>query len=147
MVIRALAPPANADGEPCRCRIEGTIEVESNKPLPKRTRVVISLVPNPANFTTVELFMGSPREFRLAPAPCGPQRLRLVNTGTMKFDVVSQEVLNGFNASRAKHQFRVIQTHAERVQRAIRSDIAGARLSRFRSGRSTLASRGPAPAA
>jgi hypothetical protein len=109
MVIRAIAPPALADGEPCSCRIEGTVEVSSDKPLPKRARVMISLVPNPAINTTVELFMGSPREFRLTGAPCGPQRLRLTNLGTMHFDIVSQEALNGFQCEPGKlHQFRII---------------------------------------
>jgi hypothetical protein len=44
----------------------------------------------------VELFMGSPRSFRIHHAPCGPQRLRLVSLGSQRFDVISREAMAGF---------------------------------------------------
>jgi hypothetical protein len=115
LVIRApgLRPAkpdtATATGDSCTCRIKGTVEVVSEQPLPSRTRVAISLVWYPAVADTVELFMGSPRSFTLPVAPCGPQRLRLVNLGGMRFDVTSREAMAGFRCEGGRpRQFRVI---------------------------------------
>lgn len=104
----AAAPPAAA-GDSCSCRIEGTVEVDSDRPLPGRMRVAISLGWYPAIADTVELFMGSPRAFSLPAAPCGPQRLRLVNLGALRFDVSSREAMAGFHCvAGALRQFRVV---------------------------------------
>jgi hypothetical protein len=106
----AAAPPA-AVGDSCSCRIEGTVEVDSDRPLPGRMRVAISLGWYPAIADTVELFMGSPRAFSLPAAPCGPQRLRLVNLGALRFDVSSREAMAGFHCvAGALRQFRVVLT-------------------------------------
>ncbi|MEK7330400.1 MAG: hypothetical protein AAB113_06315 [Candidatus Eisenbacteria bacterium] len=105
----AEAGTLSAAGDSCTCRIEGTVEADSDEPLPGRTRVAVSLAWYPAIADTVELFMGSPRGFSLPVAPCGPQRLRLVNLGALRFDVSSREAMAGFRCERgALHQFRVV---------------------------------------
>lgn len=100
-------PPAASDS--CSCRIEGTVEVDSDRPLTDRTPVAVSLVWHPAIADTIELFMGSPRKFELPAAPCGPQRLRLVNLGGTRFDVISRQAMAGFRCERgALRQFRLV---------------------------------------
>ena len=109
LVIRAPSPARPAPGDSCTCRLEGTIEVDWDKPLPARTRVVVSLNWYPTIADTVELFMGSPRGFALPVVPCGPQRLRLVNLGSIKFDVASREAMAGFRCeSGTLRQFRIV---------------------------------------
>jgi hypothetical protein len=104
-VVAAPTPP----GDSCTCRIEGTIEVDSDRPLPARTRVAVSLAWYPAIADTVQLFMGSPRGFRLPLAPCGPQRLRLANVDLARFDVASREAMAGFHCEAGTlHQFRIV---------------------------------------
>jgi hypothetical protein len=56
---------------PCECRVEGTIEVSSNQPLPHPFNVIVSLADEPACRDTVALFMGPPRPFTLLHVPCG----------------------------------------------------------------------------
>jgi hypothetical protein len=115
LVIRAPGPGASvpnatrAVGDSCSCRIEGTVEVDSEWPLASRTRVVVSLVWYPAIADTVELFMGSPRGFSLPPAPCGPQRLRVVSIGPTRYDVVSRAAMAGFRCeSGARRQHQIV---------------------------------------
>jgi hypothetical protein len=67
----ALAPASPPAAEPCGCRIEGTVEVQSDRPLTHRLRLVVRLRGQPACRDTVELFMGSPRVFELHGATCG----------------------------------------------------------------------------
>lgn len=64
-------------GHDCACRIRGTIEVRSSRPLTERTRVVVYVAANPALRDTVELFMGSPRSFAIEGVPCGRQRIEV----------------------------------------------------------------------
>ena len=66
--------------------------------------MVVSLVRHPGIADTVELFMGSPRPFRLPPAPCGPQRLRLTNLGPVRFDVTSRQAMAGFQCPANGHR-------------------------------------------
>jgi hypothetical protein len=115
LVIRVPGPRPAATAAPtagrdsCTCRIEGTIEVDSDMPLPGRTRVAVSLAWYPAIADTVELFMGSPRGFSLPPAPCGPQRLRLANLGSTRFDVASRDAMAGFRCEPGTlRQFRIV---------------------------------------
>jgi len=55
--------------------------------------------------------MGSPRGFSLPVAPCGPQRLRLVNLGAQRFDVSSREAMAGFRCvAGTLRQFRIVLT-------------------------------------
>ena len=64
-------PAADAAAEPCGCRIEGTIEVQSERALSHRVKLVVRLRDQPSCRDTVELFMGSPRVFELRGAACG----------------------------------------------------------------------------
>lgn len=112
LLIRAPGPesaPGDTSAGACRCRIEGTVEVQSERPLPDRARVAVSLVWHPALADTVELFMGSPRAFRLPAAPCGPQRLKVTSLGPARFDVISREAMAGFRcAAGSLHQHRLV---------------------------------------
>jgi hypothetical protein len=58
----------------CECRVKGTVEVRSEKPLSGTLRVVVSLADGPAFRDTVALFMGPPRPFDLGHVPCGKHR-------------------------------------------------------------------------
>src|SRR5262249_1503222 len=57
-------------------RIEGTIEVQWNRPLPQRVPVALWLADQPASRDSVEMLLGSPRGFVLEAQGCGPHRLR-----------------------------------------------------------------------
>jgi hypothetical protein len=78
--------------ESCQCRIDGTIEVDSDEPLSERTRVVISLEDDPTNTTMVELFMGSPRAFQLRPVACGAHRLKYQILNRVKLTLVNPDL-------------------------------------------------------
>lgn len=112
ILIRAPGPgsaPEDTAAGTCMCRVEGSVEVQSERPLPARARVAVSLVWYPALADTVELFMGSPRAFRLPPAPCGPQRLKVTSLGSARFDVISRETMAGFRCTAGSlHQHRLV---------------------------------------
>ncbi|HYM82157.1 MAG TPA: hypothetical protein VEY91_12205 [Candidatus Limnocylindria bacterium] len=104
--VRPNAPPP---ADSCQCRVEGTVEVRSEIPLAARVPVAVSLAWYPAAADTVELFMGSPRPFRLPPAPCGPQRLRVVTLARGGFTVISREAMAGFRCEAGPvRQMRVV---------------------------------------
>ena len=107
--VREDEAPPPVDSSRCTCRIQGTIEVRSEQPLPKRAPVAVSLNWYPTLADTVELFMGSPRAFRILHAPCGPQRLRLVSLSGQRFDVISRDAMSGFRCEPgALVQLRVV---------------------------------------
>lgn len=90
--VAAAVPADESFGVgPCMCRIEGTIEISSDRPLPERMQVVISLESDAKIKDTVELFMGSPREFVLPGVPCGPQRLRFKTKSKQKFVLTTED--------------------------------------------------------
>jgi Carboxypeptidase regulatory-like domain len=62
---------------PCECRVEGTIEVNWNQPLPHAFAVVVRLADEPGVRDTVSLFMGPPRTFTLLHVPCGAHPIEL----------------------------------------------------------------------
>ena len=99
LVIRNPAPTGRSPSDSCECRVEGTVEVESEEPLKNRERIEVSLQWYPQLRDTVELFMGSPRRFKLPPAPCGPQRLRLRVLTDGRFDVPSREAMAAFRCT------------------------------------------------
>jgi hypothetical protein len=96
LVIRAARRLMASASDSCECRITGTVEVESDKPLKRPERVEVSLVWHPEVRDTVELFMGSPRPFELGPTRCGLQRLRLKVLTPGRFDVRSPDAMAGF---------------------------------------------------
>ena len=99
LVISNPAPGARSRPDSCECRIEGTVEVQSDEPLKNRERIKVSLQWYPELRDTVELFMGSPRRFKLPVAPCGPQRLRLRVLSEGRFDVESREAMAAFRCN------------------------------------------------
>jgi hypothetical protein len=93
----------------CRCRIEGTVEVQSELPLKNPERVEVWLHWYPQLSDTLELYMGAPRQFVFPAAPCGPQRVRLRVLTEGEFDVVSRDAMAGFRCeSGAIVQRRVV---------------------------------------
>ena len=107
LVIRTGS--ARTESDSCKCRIEGTLEVYSKQPLKGRQRVEVSLQGSPHLSDTVELFMGSPRPFRIPAARCGPQRLRVRVLGDARLVAGPRDVLAGFHCTGDRvHQPRII---------------------------------------
>ena len=75
-----------APGDSCRCRIEGTLEVRWDHPLPKRVPVALWLEDAPTVRDSVELLLGSPRAFVLPAAGCGSHRVRYVAYSRLRFN-------------------------------------------------------------
>ena len=88
--------PPEAAAESCLCRVEGTIEVSSRRPLSSRVPVIASIEGQPQHADSVELFMGPPRRFLLTRVPCGRHALRLDIRSPLEFEVVSRDSLGGF---------------------------------------------------
>jgi hypothetical protein len=85
------APPGSANTLPtCDCAIRGTVEVQSDRPLPSSTEVVIA-VEGAEYSTTVELFMGSPRAFEIKSAPCGVHRILMWTRSKQRFVLTTAE--------------------------------------------------------
>ena len=95
LVIRNPSPTRSRP-DSCECRVEGTVEVQTGAPIKNPERIEVSLQWYPQLRDTVDLFMGSPRPFRLPVAPCGPQRLRLRVLTSGRFDVSSRQAMAGF---------------------------------------------------
>ena len=79
-------PPAPA-GRPCQCRVRGTVEVNSDRPLRGALPVVVSVANAPAARDTVVLFMGPPRPFDLGFVPCGAHRLDVQPLSSRRFAI------------------------------------------------------------
>lgn len=75
--------PAALDS--CTCRIEGTIEVQWNRPLPEPVPVALWVQGNPAGRDSVELLLGSPRGFVLLATGCGAHRVVYKAYSRLKF--------------------------------------------------------------
>jgi hypothetical protein len=87
-----IAPeiPNVADtSDSCRCRIEGTVEVVSDQPLPERVPVIVYLDDNRKITDTVELFMGSPRQFNLRNVPCSAHTIKVKALSKLKFTLTT----------------------------------------------------------
>lgn len=83
------APRETARPDSCRCRVEGTVEVVSDQPLPERVQVDVSIADQPRATSTVELFMGSPRRFELVSIPCTSHTLRVIVRSKLKLALVA----------------------------------------------------------
>ena len=113
LVIRN-APPTRSRPDSCECQVEGTVEVQiSDEPLKRPERVEVSLQWTPQRRDTVQLFMGSPRPFKLAATPCGAQRLRLRILTQGRFDVATKQALAPFRCDGS----HVVQQSIVLVQR------------------------------
>jgi hypothetical protein len=92
----------------CECRVMGTVEVRSERPLDGSVRVVVSLAQSPAFSDTVDLFMGPPRRFDLGRVPCGRHRLEARSLGLRPFGF-APPAPGVFECDSARtHQFRVM---------------------------------------
>jgi hypothetical protein len=100
--------PPVAAGRVCECQVKGTVEVNSDQPLPGAMRVVVSLEGSPARRDTVALFMGPPRPFDLGRVPCGSHRLEVRPLSARAFSV-APPALDVFDCSAGRtRQFRVV---------------------------------------
>ncbi len=70
---RATAPARAVDS--CACHIRGTVEIEWDRPLERNFPIGITLEGPVSQRADVDMFIGSPREFRFGPVPCGDYRL------------------------------------------------------------------------
>jgi hypothetical protein len=100
------SPPAGLVA--CECRVKGTVEVRSEKPLSGTTWVVVSLADAPAFRDSVTLFMGPPRPFDLGRVPCGIHRLEVQPRSPQRFTVLPP-ALNEFVCAFGRlQQFQVV---------------------------------------
>jgi hypothetical protein len=67
------------------CRIEGTIEVQWDQPLPERVPVALWLEDEPAVRDSVELLLGSPRAFVLQATGCGSHPIAYTTYSRLRF--------------------------------------------------------------
>lgn len=100
--------PPEAAADSCQCRLEGTVEVASPRPLPSRVPLTVRLEDSPQHADDIELFMGSPRRFLLGRVPCGPHTIRLDIRSGLDFDVTSREPLTVMCDPGRIHQFRIV---------------------------------------
>jgi len=91
--VSRIPPPASAKAAPdtCTCRVEGTIEVQWDRPLPSRVPVRVWLERDPAQRDSVELALGSPRAFVLEARGCAPQRIAYAPHSKLHFERRSPE--------------------------------------------------------
>lgn len=80
----ALRMPS-VPGDTCACRIEGTIEVQWDHPLPERVPVALWVEGRAAQRDSVELLLGSPRGFVVLASGCGPHRVLYATYSRLKF--------------------------------------------------------------
>jgi len=69
----------------CACRVYGTVEIDWERPRERNFIVDVSLSGPATQSGEVELFMGSPREFRLGPLPCGDYKLTVRPHGRVRY--------------------------------------------------------------
>lgn len=107
-----VPPPVVAERTapaPCGCRIEGTIEVQSDRPLSHRLPLILRLRDQPACRDTVELFMGSPRVFEITGAGCGPHVIDVEIPARERFRLANSESERRLSCVRGVlRQFRLI---------------------------------------
>jgi hypothetical protein len=102
-----LHPPVAA-GEDCGCRVSGTVEVRSDRPVRGRPRVVVSLAGLPACRDTVTIFMGPPRPFDLGRVPCGRHELEVRPLATRRLARVEPDSTGFACVPGGARQFRVV---------------------------------------
>jgi len=89
VAIEPFAPPPSATGtDTCACRLRGTVEVDWERPLEKNIPVELTLEGPARQSTSVDLYMGPPREFRLGPLPCGEYKLTVRPRGRYRYALV-----------------------------------------------------------
>lgn len=89
VAIEPFAPPQAAPSvDTCACRLRGTVEVDWERPLEKNIPVELTLEGPARQSTSVDLYMGPPREFRLGPLPCGEYKLTVRPRGRYRYALV-----------------------------------------------------------
>jgi hypothetical protein len=87
--VRAIASLAGPDSlaprDSCRCSVRGTVEIDWRRPLEDHTSIRLELDAPGAKSAEVSLFMGTPREFRFGPLPCGTWRLTVKAMGKLRY--------------------------------------------------------------
>jgi hypothetical protein len=71
----------------CACRLFGTVEIDWERPLERNFPIELTLAGPATQQVEVEMFMGSPREFRLGPLPCGDYRLVVRPRGRYRYAI------------------------------------------------------------
>ena len=83
---RALStPPRPETQDTCACRLRGTVEIDWDRPLDRNFPVELSLEGPARQSTQVDMFMGSPREYRFGPLPCGDYHMVVSRSGRWHF--------------------------------------------------------------
>jgi hypothetical protein len=85
--IEAFAPSSSTPFDTCACRLWGTVEIDWDRPLERNFPIELTLAGPATQRTEVEMFMGSPREFRLGPLPCGDYRLSVRPEGRYRYGI------------------------------------------------------------
>ncbi len=75
----------------CACRIRGTVEIHPDHLLTRRLELIVALREAPAVRDTIQLFMGSPRAFELAPLRCGIWHVDVDAVARKTFTIVSAD--------------------------------------------------------
>lgn len=83
--IEPFSPPSAVILDTCACRVYGTVEIDWERPRERNFIVDVSLTGPAKQSSEVELFMGSPREFRLGPLPCGDYKLTVRPHGRVRY--------------------------------------------------------------
>jgi hypothetical protein len=92
----------------CGCRVSGTVEVRSDRPVRGRPRVVVSLAGRSAWSDTVAIFMGPPRPFDLGRVPCGRYRLEVRPLAARRLVQVAPDSTGFECAADGARPFRVV---------------------------------------
>jgi hypothetical protein len=81
------SPPPTAPFDSCACRLWGTVEIDWDRPLERNFPIALTFTGPATQRTDVEMFMGSPREFRFGPLPCGDYKLAVHPMGKLRYSV------------------------------------------------------------
>jgi hypothetical protein len=81
------SPQPTVPFDSCACRLWGTVEVDWDRPLERNFPIGLTFTGPATQRAEVEMFMGSPREFRFGPLPCGDYRLTVHPMGKLRYAV------------------------------------------------------------
>lgn len=105
--VDSAAPRVTPDS--CTCKVEGTIEVRSTRPLTAPFGVTVAIRGRPALRDRVRLFMGAPREFSIPRVPCGRWELDVTPEPGKHFVIEPASRPGPFDCAAASlHQLRIV---------------------------------------
>ena len=111
-VADSLRHKPRALSDSCDCRIVGTIEVDWERPHEQDFTVTLTAVGPDSVSTSVRMFMGSPREFSLAPLHCGPYALSIATRGRLRYALPGDSAMAV--ACRGRTQVRLVLSPTRR---------------------------------